>query len=61
MFKVKANCFSTFATDAFDIDKIYTIYDVRTDNAGYPQFLIYLDNQWNYMSAKYFKPIEEEE
>lgn len=54
MFKVKT--VSKFATD-----KVYTVYGVRTDKVGYPQFLVYFDNQWQYMSAKYFKPIEEEE
>lgn len=54
MFKVKT--VGKFATDA-----VYTVYDVRTDRVGYPQFLVYFGNQWNYMSAKYFKPIEEEE
>lgn len=53
MFKIKT--VSKFATD-----KVYTVYGVRTDKVGYPQFLVYFDNQWHYISAKYFEPAEEE-
>ena len=39
---------------------IVTVFAVQNDNHGYPMFLIYVKNQWRYLSAKYFKPIEEE-
>ena len=40
--------------------KIYEIFNVRDDWNGYPQFLIRKDNEWIYISAKYFVTIEEE-
>ena len=44
-----------------ETDEIVTVYDVRTDSAGYPMFLIFENNffennQWKYRSAKHFKP-----
>lgn len=36
------------------------VYSVRNDKTGYPQFLIYYDNQWLWKSAKYFEPIGED-
>ena len=33
-----------------------TVYDVRRDSNGYPQFLTYCDGQWRYESAKHFRP-----
>nr|DAN05821.1 MAG TPA: hypothetical protein [Caudoviricetes sp.] len=39
-----------------ETDEIVDVYDVRTDRAGYPMFLIFENNQWKYRSAKYFKP-----
>ena len=38
-------------------DKIYEIYDVTYDKAGYPHFLIYKNGEWVRMSAKYFRPV----
>ena len=36
---------------------IYKVYSIRNDTkTGYPQFLIYKNNQWLWRSAKYFKP-----
>lgn len=32
------------------------VYNVRDDKNGYPQFLIYENREWKYMSAKYFVP-----
>lgn len=32
------------------------VYDIRYDASGYPQFLIYEDNQWKLVSAKHFRP-----
>lgn len=40
-------------------NKIYKIYDVSYNSAGYPHFLVFQKNQWIRMSAKYFRPIEE--
>jgi len=34
-------------------DKI-TVYNIRNDKNGYPQFLIYINNEWKYISAKHF-------
>lgn len=39
---------------------IYTVYNVRDDKAGYPHFLIYINRQWRYISAKHFMPVEED-
>lgn len=39
---------------------IKSVYDVRINKTGYPHFLIYDDGQWKYMSAKHFKPVDEE-
>lgn len=38
---------------------IYAVYNVRDDKAGYPHFLIYINHQWRYISAKHFIPVEE--
>lgn len=32
------------------------VYDVRNDSNGFPNFLIYKNGQWKYMSAKHFAP-----
>lgn len=37
-------------------DKDYRVYDITYDKAGFPHFLIYKDGQWIRMSAKYFRP-----
>lgn len=42
-------------------NKSYTVYDITYDNAGYPHFLIYKDNQWVRMSVKHFRPYNEED
>lgn len=39
--------------------KYVTVYNVRDDKKGYPHFLVCIDNQWRYISAKYFNPVEE--
>lgn len=39
-----------------ETDEIVDVYDIRTDRAGYPMFLIYENNQWKYRSAKHFRP-----
>ena len=39
-----------------ETNEIVDVYDIRTDRAGYPMFLIYENNQWKYRSAKHFKP-----
>ena len=35
------------------------VYDIRNDKSGYPQFLIKIDRQWKYLSAKNFLTEEE--
>ena len=37
----------------------FTVYKVRDDKSGYPQFLVRLNGVWIYRSAKHFKPYEE--
>lgn len=34
----------------------YEVFDITYDRAGYPQFLIYRENQWLRVSAKHFTP-----
>lgn len=34
------------------------VYAIRDDKKGYPHFLIYINRQWIYKSAKYFEPIK---
>ena len=34
-----------------------TAYQVRNNQHGYPHFLIFQDNQWLWVSAKYCRPI----
>ena len=37
----------------------YEVYDILYNNkTGYPRFLIYKDNQWLRVSAKYFAPFD---
>jgi hypothetical protein len=38
-------------------NKIKTVYGVKNDANGYPLFLIYTKNQWRWISAKHFVPI----
>lgn len=38
--------------------KDYRVFDITYDKAGYPHFLIYKDEQWVRMSAKYFRPYD---
>lgn len=39
--------------------KYYEVYNIRCDKNGYPHFLIYRNNQWEYAKAKHFVPMEE--
>lgn len=39
----------------------YNVYDITYDKAGFPHFLIYKDGQWLRLSAKYFRPLMEED
>ena len=39
--------------------KIFEVYSVKNNKVGYPNFLIYEDNQWKWKSAKLFHPINE--
>lgn len=41
--------------------KDYKVYDIAYDKAGYPHFLIYKDGNWVRMSAKHFRPYNEED
>lgn len=43
-----------------DNNKVYEVYNIIYDKSGYPHFLIYKDGQWVRMSAKHFKPIDDE-
>ncbi len=36
-----------------------TVYNVRDDIVGYPQFLVYDSGRWLYISAKHFAPLSE--
>ena len=35
----------------------FKVYKIRNDAKGYPHFLIYKDNQWKWISAKFFQPM----
>ena len=40
-----------------ETEKLVDVYDIIYEPiSGYPQFLIYEDNQWLRKSAKYFRP-----
>ena len=41
-----------------DNNKTVGVYAVRDDKCGYPHFLIYEDNEWKYVKAKHFVPID---
>ena len=41
--------------------KSYRIYDITYDRVGYPHFLIYKDGQWLRLSAKHFRPYNNED
>lgn len=41
-----------------DNNETYEVYDISYDSKGYPRFLIYKDNQWIRLKAKYFRPIK---
>lgn len=36
---------------------IVEVFNVKNDKNGYPHFLIYFDNQWKWVSAKYCEPL----
>lgn len=38
--------------------RLYVVYHVVQAH-GYPHFLVYMDKQWRYMSAKYFRVMED--
>ena len=40
-------------------NKVYKVYDITYNKAGYPHFLIYKDGEWLRLSAKNFRPVEE--
>ena len=35
---------------------VHEVYDIQYDDCGYPHFLIYENNAWVRVSAKYYKP-----
>lgn len=37
-------------------NSVVDVYDIVYDKTGYPQFLIYENNQWVRVSAKHYKP-----
>lgn len=37
-------------------NSVVDVYDIQYDKTGYPQFLIYENNQWVRVSAKHYKP-----
>lgn len=37
-------------------NKVYEVYDITYNKAGYPHFLIYKDGEWLRLSAKNFRP-----
>ena len=39
-------------------NRIYEVFDITYDKAGYPHFLIYRDGEWVRLSAKHFRPLE---
>lgn len=39
-------------------DRLYKVYDITYNKAGYPHFLVYKDGQWVRMSAKHFEPYD---
>lgn len=49
--------FDIFYTPKLDDERNckFTVYDIRCDKNGYPHFLIYVDGQWKYVSAKHCK------
>lgn len=42
-------------------EQYYDVYNVRDDKNGYPHFLIYINGQWIYKSAKLFSEYNEKE
>ena len=37
-------------------NSVVDVYDIVYDKTGYPQFLVYENNQWVRVSAKHYKP-----
>lgn len=47
-----------FTVEMKDNPDVYVnVYTVTEDSNGYPKFLVFIDNQWKYMSAKHFAPV----
>lgn len=42
-------------------NKLHEVYKIRCDKVGFPQFLIYMNHEWKWLSAKNFTPMESEE
>ena len=39
-------------------NKLHEVYSIRCDKVGFPQFLIYINHEWKWISAKNFTPID---
>lgn len=51
------NSFKVWYTHKNGSAQYVDVYDVVRNKNGYPHFLIYVDNQWKYVSAKNCKPL----
>ena len=38
--------------------EVVMVYNIQNNKTGFPHFLIYEANQWKYVSAKHFIPLE---
>ena len=49
--------FEVYKKNYEDQEKV-KVFAVRDDKCGYPHFLIYENNEWKYVKAKHFIPVE---
>ena len=47
-----------FTVQKKDTKEIFTVYAIRDDKNGYPNFLTYNGKEWKYEPAKKFIPVE---
>lgn len=52
---VEKNNENYYAKIKMSFPKQVNVYAVRDDKNGYPQFLIYENGEWKYVSAKHFR------
>lgn len=38
-------------------NRTFHVFDVRIYENGYPKFLVFINNEWKYVSAKVFVPL----